>query len=85
MLGDRLTDMRYEAAYHETVSHYYHPAGSCAMGDTFLSVVDHRARVRGVPNVRVADASVMPYITRANTNLTAMLIGERLADAVRRV
>lgn len=80
VLGDRITDMHYDAAYHETVSHYYHPAGSCAMGDTFLSVVDHRAQVRGVPNVRVADASIMPFITRANTNLPTVMIGERVAD-----
>ncbi|MEY4607032.1 MAG: hypothetical protein RLY45_1792 [Actinomycetota bacterium] len=80
VLGDRITDMHYDAAYYETVSHYYHPAGSCAMGDTFLSVVDERARVRGVPNVRIADASIMPFITRANTNLPTVMIGERVAD-----
>ena len=40
-------------------------------------------RVRGVPGLRVADASIMPAIVSANTNTTAILIGEKAADLVR--
>ncbi|MHB8571414.1 MAG: GMC family oxidoreductase [Candidatus Dormibacteria bacterium] len=62
----------------------YHPAGTCAMGpaDSELAVVDHRCRVHGVAGLAVADASVMPALPRANTNLPTMMIGERVADFV---
>ena len=57
----------------------YHPVGSCAMGDGPRSVCDADGRVHGVPGVVVADASLMPKITRANTNLPVVMIGERIA------
>jgi choline dehydrogenase len=82
VLGERITDMSTDAAFHDTVAHYYHPAGSCAMGEGPLAVVDARGRLHGVPNVRVADASIMPRITRANTNLPTVMIGERIADFI---
>lgn len=44
-----------------------------------LGVADSRGQVRGVANLVAADASIMPAIISANTNLTAMLIGARLA------
>lgn len=54
---------------------YFHPAGTCPMGD----VVDERGRVHGVESLRVADASLMPTLPRANTNLTTAGIAERIA------
>ena len=62
-----------------TLNSYHHSAGTCAMG----SVVDHRLRVQGLDNLRVADASVMPIVVHANTNVTCILIGERVADFLR--
>jgi choline dehydrogenase len=59
----------------ETVRNYFHPAGTCAIG----SVVDSECRVLGVEGLRVVDASVMPTIPRANTNLTTAAIAERVA------
>ena len=56
----------------------YHPTSTCAIG----SVVDPQLRVYGVEGLRVADASVMPTITRANTNATAIMIGEKAADLI---
>jgi choline dehydrogenase len=47
------------------------------MGLRAESVLDARCRIRGLRNVLVADASVMPRLPRANTNLLAMLIGVR--------
>ena len=47
------------------------------------AVVDQYCRVRGVEGLRVVDASVMPNIVRANTNLTCIMIGERVADWMR--
>jgi len=43
------------------------------------AVVDQQGRVRGVDRLRVADASIMPTLPRANTNLTCIMIGERIA------
>jgi choline dehydrogenase len=57
----------------------YHPASTCAMG----AVVDSELRVHGVEGLRVVDASVMPQITRANTNAPTIMIAERAADLIR--
>jgi choline dehydrogenase-like flavoprotein len=48
-----------------------------------LAVVDSQGRVHGLDGLRIADASIMPNIPRANTNLTAIMIGERIADFMR--
>ncbi|MCM3516415.1 GMC family oxidoreductase [Nocardioides sp. P86] len=61
----------------------YHPVGTCAMGSDERAVVDPELRVRGVAGLRVADASVMPMVTRGNTNAPSIMIGERAADLLR--
>jgi choline dehydrogenase len=61
----------------------YHPVGTCAMGGDERAVVDPELRVRGVDGLRVADASVMPMVTRGNTNAASIMIGERAADFLR--
>jgi choline dehydrogenase-like flavoprotein len=48
-----------------------------------MAVVDRQLRVRGVSGLRVADASIMPDVVRANTNVTTMMIAERVADFIR--
>lgn len=55
----------------------FHCVGTCRMGNDDRSVLDPQLRVRGVENLRVIDASVMPLITSANTNATSLMIGER--------
>ena len=57
---------------------FFHPTGTCAIG----SVVDARGRVLGYEGLVVADASVMPTIPRANTNLTTAAIAEKLAETI---
>jgi choline dehydrogenase-like flavoprotein len=57
----------------------YHPTSTCAMG----AVVDSELRVFGFDGLRVVDASVMPQITRANTNAPTIMIAERGADLIR--
>jgi 5-(hydroxymethyl)furfural/furfural oxidase len=63
----------------------FHPAGTCAIGaaDDPMAVVDPQCRVYGVQGLRVADASVMPQIPSANTNIPTVMIGERAADFIR--
>ncbi|MBM4264563.1 MAG: hypothetical protein FJ145_24455 [Deltaproteobacteria bacterium] len=64
---------------------YYHGVGTCKMGPASdpKAVVDQALRVHGVQNLWVADASIMPTVAHANTNLTCMMIGERGADFVK--
>ncbi len=63
-----------------------HPVGTAKMGSDSdkEAVVDQYCRVRGIERLRVVDASVMPNIVRANTNLTCIMIGERVAEWMRK-
>lgn len=69
-----------------TVSDTQHPVGTCRMGaaDDPRSVVDPLCRVIGLENLRVIDGSIMPEVPRANTHLTCVMIGEKMADVLRR-
>ena len=60
---------------------YFHPVGTCALGSDPAAgaVVDPGCRVHGTEGLMVCDASVMPTIPRANTNLTTVAIAERVA------
>ncbi|WP_432878674.1 GMC family oxidoreductase [Kribbella sp. CA-245084] len=67
------------------VASYHHPVGTCRMGTDpdRDAVVDARGRVYGVDGLRVADASVMPTIPAANTNLPTIMVAERMAAWLR--
>jgi choline dehydrogenase-like flavoprotein len=58
----------------------YHPTSTCAIG----SVVDSSLRVFGFDGLRVVDASVMPRITRGNTNAAVIMIAERASELISR-
>jgi 5-(hydroxymethyl)furfural/furfural oxidase len=62
----------------------FHVSGTCRMGaaDDRDAVVDAMGRVIGVGGLRVADASVMPVVPRANTNIPTVMVAERLAAAI---
>jgi len=59
-----------------------HISGTCKMGpdSDAMAVVDQYGNVKGLENLKVADASIMPNCIRANTNCTTIMIGERVAD-----
>lgn len=66
-----------------TTSH--HVSSTCKMGPASdaMAVVNQYGEVHGLKNLRVADAAIMPDCVRANTNITSMAIGERVADLMR--
>ncbi|MBX9846490.1 MAG: GMC family oxidoreductase N-terminal domain-containing protein [Xanthobacteraceae bacterium] len=63
-----------------------HVTSTCAIGrrDDPMAVVDSACRVHGVENLRVVDASIMPRVPSANTNLTTIMIAERAAELLAR-
>lgn len=60
----------------------YHPAGSCKMGIDRMAVVSPSLQVHGIHGLRVADASIMPFLINANTNAPCIMIGEKAADLI---
>jgi choline dehydrogenase len=60
----------------ETARGFFHPVGTCAIG----SVLDERCRVLGFENLFVVDASAIPEIPSANTNLTTVALAERASE-----
>ncbi|MEI4474089.1 GMC family oxidoreductase [Frigidibacter sp. MR17.24] len=69
----------------EQVGDIQHAAGTCRMSAYRdpVGVVNPDLRVKGVPGLRVADASIMPLDCRANTHMTCVMIGEWLADRIK--
>ena len=59
-----------------------HPVGTCRMGTGEDAVVDAALRVCGIEGLRIADASIMPDLPGGNTNLPAIMIGEKAADLI---
>ena len=85
MLDEMLADpARLEAFLRDRVVGTWHCSCSARMGRAAdpLAVCDPAGRVHGVPGVRVADNSLMPTIPCANTHLPALMIGEKIADAI---
>ena len=60
-----------------------HPSCTCKMGEDQMSVVDPKSmKVHGVKNLRVVDASVMPFVTNGNIYAPVMMIAEKSADLI---
>ncbi len=67
-----------------TYESYHHGVGTCRIGvaDDPMAVVDPELRVHGLDGLRIADASVLPTVPHANTNLAAILVGEIAAGHI---
>jgi len=82
MPGD-LTGTELETYLHDAVTTYWHECGTAKMGRDSMSVVDGHLKVYGIEGLRVADASVMPRISTANTMAPCVVIGELAAQFIR--
>ncbi|MFH9672927.1 GMC family oxidoreductase [Streptomyces sp. NPDC017405] len=74
-----------DAGLRERVGTYWHPVGTCAMGpgEDPRAVVDEQGSVHGVRGLRVVDASILPTVPAANTQLPVLAVAEMLADTLR--
>ena len=84
--ADLATDEALDEWMIREVSTSHHVSATCKMGPGSdpMAVVDQYGKVHGVEGLRVADASIMPDCIRANTNVTSMVIAERIADFIHR-
>ncbi len=82
---DLATDAELDAWIARKASTSHHISSTCKMGpeSDAYAVVGNTGAVHGIEGLRVADASIMPDCVRANTNLSTMMIGERIADFMR--
>ncbi len=78
------SEARLREAVLTLVNGAWHPVGSLRMGSSqdSMSVVDQSGSLYGCGNVTVADASIMPSIPGVPTNLTCMLVAERIAKSL---
>lgn len=84
-LADLASDHAALADYvRDNVAGTFHVSGTCRMGrtDDPHAVVDNNGRVHGVGGLRVVDASIMPTITRGNTNIPTIMLAEKIAAAM---
>jgi choline dehydrogenase len=79
---DLASDQALDAWLLRNVTTAQHTCGTCKMGSASdpMAVVDQFCRVHGLQRLRVVDLSVAPNVIRANTNATAIMIGERASD-----
>jgi len=68
----------------DAVSTYWHQTCTAKMGRDEMSVVDSRLQVYGIDNLRVADGSIMPRVTTGNTMAPCVIIGEKVAEFLKR-
>ena len=76
-----VSDQALDLWLNQNISTAQHTCGTCKMGPDSdpMAVVDQYGRVKGITGLTVADLSIAPNVIRANTNATAIMIGERVA------
>ncbi|WP_043308403.1 GMC family oxidoreductase [Pseudomonas sp. ML96] len=79
---DVQSDEQLRAHLRDYAATVFHPVGTCKMGSDELAVVTPQLKVRGLANLRVADASIMPTLISGNTNAPCIMIGEKAADLI---
>ncbi len=77
------TDKDLEAFVRANTGSSYHPSGTCRMGTDDESVVDPHGRVRGMSQLRIVDASIMPRIVTGNISACVLMMAEKIADDIR--
>jgi choline dehydrogenase-like flavoprotein len=77
-----LSDEDWIKFFRETAWLNWHPTSTCRIGTGPLDVVDLELKVHGVAGLSVVDASVMPTVTSANTNIPVIAIAERAAELI---
>lgn len=81
---DRISDEQMEKVIRERVETLYHPTSSARMAPLSEGgVVDGYLRVYGIPNLRIADASVFPTLISGHTTAPSLAVGEKVADLIR--
>ena len=82
---DLASDEALDDYMRRTVFNTTHASGTCKMGPASdpMAVVDQHLSIHGLEGIKVADASIMPNVIRANTNCTTIMIGERCAEWIR--
>jgi choline dehydrogenase-like flavoprotein len=83
VMPGELTGAELETYLRNAVTTYWHETGTAKMGRDAMSVVDGHLNVYGIDNLRVADASIMPQITTANTMAPCVVIGERASQFIK--
>jgi choline dehydrogenase len=79
-----LTGAELEGYIRAAASTYWHQVGTAKMGNDSMSVVDSNLKVYGLESLRIADGSIMPRITTANTMAPCVVIGERAGELLTR-
>ncbi len=80
--ADKTSDAELTEYCRSAVVSYHHQVGTCAMGNSQASVVNHELKVHGVMGLRVVDASIMPSVSSGNTNAPVIMIAEKAADMI---
>ncbi|MGE3245621.1 MAG: GMC family oxidoreductase [Beijerinckiaceae bacterium] len=80
---DCRTDDEIDAFIRRTALTAHHPASTCKMGSDETCVVDPQCRVRGIENLRVVDASIMPDLVSAHINAATIMIADKASDIIR--
>lgn len=83
VMPGNLSSAELEMYLRNAVTTYWHESGTAKMGRDTMSVVDGHLKVYGIESLRVADASIMPRITSANTMAPCVVIGERAAQFIK--